>query len=187
MQLQFPETAPNWNEGAEQRLFASLLFMLYTIGWMGNLLRAVGVILQSVLELSNNETAWLLVGVGLFATLYTSLGGVKAVVWTDALQAFALGGGMLLVLVFAMAKVDGGAAAVWRIGQAHDKFAMFDMNFSLDKASLYGACAFGFFVYLAGHAVTFTAVQRYVSMPNIAASVGSAPGPTPNIVRPRVM
>ena len=29
------------------------------------------------------------------------------------------------------------------------------------------SCAFGFFVYLAGHAVHVTAVQRYVSMPSI--------------------
>ena len=62
------------------RLICSLLFMFYTIGWMGNLLRAVGVILQAIFDLSPMQTAWLLVGVGLFATFYTAMGGVKAVV-----------------------------------------------------------------------------------------------------------
>ena len=37
----------------------------------------------------------------MFATFYTALGGVKAVVWTDVLQAVALGGGMVVVLLMA--------------------------------------------------------------------------------------
>ncbi len=152
------------------RLLASVLFMLYTIGWMGNMLRAIGVILQAVLETSQMQTALLLIGVGLFATFYTTIGGVKAVVWTDALQAFAMAGGMLLVLVVTVGKIDGGLARVYEIGNAHDRFVMLNTEFGFQSANLYGVIAFGLFVYLAGQAVTFTAVQRYVSMPSIAAA-----------------
>jgi SSS family transporter len=152
------------------RLIASVLFLLYTIGWMGNLLRAVGLIMQAVLDLSPGQTVLLLVGVGLFATFYTAIGGVKAVVWTDALQAFALGGGMLLVLYLAVDQIDGGWQRMVEIGQAHHKFDMFHTEFDFKESNVYAACAFGFFVYLAGHAVSFGAVQRYVSMPNIAAA-----------------
>ena len=149
------------------RLVASILFMLYTIGWMGNLLRAVGVILQSVLETSQLETAILLVAIGLFATIYTTMGGVKAVVWTDALQAFALGGGMLLVLFLTVSKIDGGWESVALIVNEHNRFEMFETSFSFGSANIYGVFAFGIFVYLSGQAVTFTAVQRYVSMSSI--------------------
>lgn len=152
------------------RLMASLLFMLYTLGWMGNLLRAVGVILQAVLDLSQMETAYVLLGVGLFATFYTTIGGVKAVVWTDVLQAFALGGGMILVLLLTVSRINGGWSQVWEIGSHHERFAMFKLHFDLQTPNIFGAIAFGFFVYLAGHAVTFTAVQRYVSMPSISAA-----------------
>ena len=152
------------------RLTASLLFMLYNIGWIGNLLVAVGKILQVVLDLNEPQVSGLLIGVGLFATFYTALGGVKAVVWTDALQAFALGGGMLAVLFLAVGKVDGGWPAVWEIGSQHAKFEMFRMEFTSEHGNFFGACAFGFFVYLAAHAVHFTAVQRYVSMPTVRAA-----------------
>ncbi len=152
------------------RLLASVLFMLYTIGWMGNMLRAVGVILQAVLEINAMQTAGVLVAVGLFATAYTTVGGVKAVVWTDALQAFALGGGMLLVLLLTLAKIDGGWASMYKLGAAHGRFDLAHTEFGFDAANLYGVIAFGVFVYLSGQAVTFTAVQRYVSMPNIAAA-----------------
>jgi SSS family transporter len=152
------------------RLIASLLFMFFTVGWMGNLLRAVGVILQAVFDLSQTETVCTLVAIGLFSAVYTVLGGVKAVVWTDALQAVALGGGMLLVLFLAVDKIDGGWERMVDVAQSHDKFDMFHTTLDLKKSSVWGACAYGFFVYLAGHAVTFTSVQRYVSMPNIAAA-----------------
>ena len=152
------------------RLTCSVLFMLYTIGWMGNLLRAVGVIMEAVFELSPTQTASLLVGLGLFATFYTILGGVKAVVWTDALQSLALGGGMIAILFLAVAKVDGGWSSVWRIGQDHDRFAMFRTTFDLQNGNLYAACAFGLFIYLTSHSVHFTAVQRYMSMPSQSAA-----------------
>ncbi len=152
------------------RLLASILFMLYTIGWMGNMLRAIGVILQAVLETSQMQTAFLLVGVGLFATFYTTVGGVKAVVWTDALQAFAMGGGMLLILILTVGKIDGGFRRVYEIGDEYDRFDMLNTEFGFQSANIYGVIAFGFFVYLAGQAVTFTAVQRYVSMPTITAA-----------------
>ena len=152
------------------RLFCSILFIVYTIGWMGNLLNAVGVILEAVFELSPYQTAMLLIAVGLFATLYTTLGGVKAVVWTDMLQAVALGGGMIFVLWFTLSRIDGGWAAVWKAGHQHGRFEMFRTAFDANEGNVYAACAFGFFVYLTGHAVNFTAVQRYMSMPDLAAA-----------------
>jgi SSS family transporter len=153
------------------RLIASVLFTLYTIGWMGTLLKAVGAILYPVLQLQNDtQLAWVLIGVGTFATLYTTLGGVKAVVWTDALQAITLGGGMLTILLMAVGRIDGGWASIVEIGTRENKFDMFHLDANLQTANFFSACAFGFFVYLAGHAVHFTAVQRYVSMPTIAAA-----------------
>lgn len=148
------------------RLVCSVLFMLYTIGWMGNMLRAVGVILEAVFDLSQTQTAGVLIGVGLFATIYTTLGGVKAVVWTDAIQAVALGGGMLTVLILAVGKVDGGWSTIWQVGNEHGRFAMFDTSLNFEQGNLWAATAFGVFVYLAGHAVHFGSVQRYVSMPS---------------------
>ena len=152
------------------RLVCSVLFMLYTIGWMGNLLRAVGVLLQAVFGITVWQTTLLLLAIGLFATVYTTIGGVKAVVWTDALQAVALGGGMLAVWYLALQKVDGGWESVWKIGNEHDRFAMFRTTFEGEGGNLYAACAFGFFVYLTGHSVSFTAVQRFMSMPNLRAA-----------------
>ncbi len=149
------------------RLLGATLFALYTIGWMGNLLVAVGKILQVVLNLSDRQLILALITVGVFATFYTTLGGVKAVVWTNALQALALGGGMLAVLLLAVGKVAGGWPEVWRVGSEAGRLEMFRMELNFEGGNFFAASAFGFFVYLAGHAAHFTAVQRYVSMPTM--------------------
>ena len=151
------------------RLLCSVLSIIYTIGWMGSLLYAVGVILQAVLDLTPQQLNWTLVGVGLFATLYTAVGGIKAVIWTDVLQSVTLGGGMVILLAMAVARVDGGWGAIWRIGMAEGKFEMFDMRLDLtDRANFFSAVAFGIFVYLPASAVSLGAVQRYMAMPTVA-------------------
>ena len=50
--------------------------------------------------------------IGVLATLYTVLGGMEAVIWTDVLQAFVLWGGMLFALFLGASEV-GGMAEVW--------------------------------------------------------------------------
>ena len=153
------------------RLLASLVYSMFVLGWMGSLLFAVSIVLQAVLGLSDNQTNWTLIGVGLFATLYTVLGGVKAVIWTDVLQAVVLGGGMVIVLVLAVAMIDGGWTSVWEQGVAEGKFNMFNMRIDVtERANFFSACAYGFFVYLASHATSAGIVQRYMSMPSIRAA-----------------
>lgn len=153
------------------RLAGSLLACLYMLGWMGSMLYATGVILQAVLGLSDTELMWTLVGLGLFTTVYTSMGGFKAVVWTDVAQAVILFGGTLIVLLMALDRIPGGASTVWRLGQEHDKFQMFQMRLDLtDRTTFFAAAAYGVFVYLAAHATGQSAVQRYVSMPSVAAA-----------------
>ena len=153
------------------RLLGSLMACLYMLGWMGSMLYATGLILQAVLGLSESGLIWTLVGLGLFTTLYTSIGGFKAVVWTDVAQAVVLFGGMLIVLVLALGRIPGGWSTVWQLGQQHGKFEMFDLRFDLThRANFFSAAAYGVFVYLAAHATGQSSVQRYVSMPSVAAA-----------------
>ena len=153
------------------RLLGSALYSLYTIGWVGTMLYAVGVILDAVLDLSEAQLVWTLIGIGLFATVYTTLGGVRAVVWTDVLQVVTLGGGMLVVLLLIVHRIDGGWSTLWELGHAHGKFEMFDFRWDMSENDrFYSACAYGIFVYLAAFSVSQGAVQRYVAMPTVAAA-----------------
>ena len=150
------------------RLTASFLCSLYMFGWMGAMLLAVGVILQAVMGLSETQLLWTLILTGLFATVYTTFGGVKAVIWTDVLQAVTLGGGMLAVLFLTVGHIDGGWSTVWEVGSRYNKFEMFEMRWDpTDRGNFFSACAFGIFVYISSYAVFQGAAQRYVAMPTV--------------------
>ena len=151
------------------RKLGGLLFAGYALGWMGSMLYAVGLIMQVVLGLSDTGLVCTLLGVGLFATFYTSVGGVKAVIWTDVLQTLVLGGGAVVVLVLAVGQVDGGWDAVVQIGKQHDKFQM--LNFQPDlteRGTIYAACAFGLFMYLPGYTTSQVTAQRYICMSSLS-------------------
>lgn len=150
------------------RKLGSLLFAGYAIGWMGSMLYAVGIIVQATLGLSHGQFLWVLVGIGIFATFYTALGGYEAVVWTDLLQSVTLGGGMLIVLFVIVEMVSGDFSSVIELGREHGKFRMLNMEFELsERSSFWAAAGFGLFMYLPGYTASQITVQRYLSMGNL--------------------
>lgn len=150
------------------RRLGTVLFAGYAIGWMGNMLYTVGIIIVAVMGLEEAHLKWILIGVGLFAMAYTALGGFKAVVWTDVLQTLTLGGGVLLVFLLALQQIDGGWNTVVALGAEHDRFRMFKMDFNLDdRSTFYSVCAFALFMYLPGYTTSQVTAQRYVCMSSL--------------------
>ena len=151
------------------RLFASAVFMFYSAGWMATMLVAVSRILKVVLETeSNTDIMLMIVVVGALATLYTAVGGVKAVIWTDTIQAFALGGGLFVLLFYIVSQIDGGWSEVYSLGVDADKFEMFSTKGGWGERNFFSACAYGFVIYLGAQIATYGGFQRYVTVDTIA-------------------
>src|SRR5262245_1820627 len=58
---------------------------------------------------------------GIAATIYTTLGGMQAVIWTDTLQFLVLCGGIVVIVGFAIAAVPGGLPMIWQLASADGK------------------------------------------------------------------
>lgn len=147
----------------------SLLYCGYALGWMGAMLYAIALTVQGVMDLTPTQYFWALVGLGAFATAYTAIGGLRAVIWTDVLQAVTLGGAVVVALLLAVSRIDGGWIGLWRLGAENGRFTIFHLesnplaasNFTSSN-SIYSAAAFVFFMYLPGYAVAQNMIQRYV-------------------------
>jgi SSS family solute:Na+ symporter len=147
----------------------SLLYCGYALGWMGTMLYAIALTLRGLLGLTSTEYVLVLIGLGAFATIYTAMGGLRAVVWTDVLQALTLGGAVIAVLLLAVWSLPGGWTGLWEIGREHGRWTMFHLepnpiargNFT-NPSSVYTAVAFAVFMYLPGYAVAQNMIQRYV-------------------------
>ena len=59
--------------------------------------------------------------VGVISITYTTLGGFKAVVWTDLIQFFILSGGLITTLVVALRSVPGGLVGAWEFANANGR------------------------------------------------------------------
>jgi SSS family solute:Na+ symporter len=165
--------------GPPAQKIGSGLYCIYALGWMGTMLYAVALTLQTVMGLTHAQYYFMLIGIGAFATLYTVMGGLKAVIWTDALQAAVLGGAIVAVLLLAISRIDGGWAGFWTIASEHNKFKMFHLNSNLlapenftGRNTVFTAAAFGLFMYLPGYAVSQNMIQRYVCAGSLARGRG---------------
>lgn len=105
------------------RCLASGLFILWRIVWMSTAIYAPSLALWAA---TNGEIPMIptIVVLGVFATVYTMLGGMKAVIWTDVVQFVALFGGMVLAIVFILLQIPGGFGAVWETARAAGKTAL---------------------------------------------------------------
>ncbi len=65
---------------------------------------------------------------GVMATIYTTLGGMKAVIWTDTIQFGVLCAGIVVIFIFCAHKVPGGITAAWDLARADGKTQFFNFT-----------------------------------------------------------
>ena len=86
-------------------------------------------------------TGWdirlVIVGIGAFTVLYTLIGGIEAVVYTDVLQGLVLAAGALTIVLIVLFRPEGGPAAVVSTAYDGGKFGLGDFSFGWD--GLFGA------------------------------------------------
>uniref|UniRef100_A0A914VIV3 Sodium-dependent multivitamin transporter n=1 Tax=Plectus sambesii TaxID=2011161 RepID=A0A914VIV3_9BILA len=145
------------------RKIGSLLFMLTTLLYMSIAMYAPAIALCAVSGLS---VEFLVVATGLACTFYTALGGLKAVVWTDAFQAVVMYVGFLLIIIEGIRKV-GGIDKVWSIGVDGGRIRA-DLNPNpfvyMSVWTVMLGTAFG---WVSIYGTNQTAVQRYTSLSSL--------------------
>jgi SSS family transporter len=147
------------------RVIGSVTFMLFHIGRVAIVLYLPALALSSVTDI-NVFTA--ITVIGILCVIYTVMGGIEAVVWTDAIQALVLIGGALLCFGLIVSQVDGGLGAIGSAMSEQGKGITASWSFhdiSIGKESTSGFVLFVAFMlanlpsYTSGQDV----VQRYVT------------------------
>ncbi|MGB7068886.1 MAG: sodium/solute symporter [Pyrinomonadaceae bacterium] len=147
------------------RTLASVLFISRTVIWLALATYAPALALEQVTGIP----LWLTISAtGLLTTFYTTLGGMKAVIWTDVMQFVVLFGGQLAIIILAVSYVPGGAQGVYEIGRDAGKYAL---SFSLDptiRVTFWGLIIGGAFANLVQMATDQVSVQRYLTATDMA-------------------
>ena len=144
------------------RLMGSGCFILYQIGRMGIILFLPSIALNLVTDMNIFVCISLM---GLISLIYTLMGGIEAVIWTDVVQVFVLMSGVTLTLLMIVSNTDGGLRGIVESAQLENKFNAFDLTLSLKEPSVWVMLLGGFFANLTTYGTDHTMVQRYLVTP----------------------
>jgi SSS family transporter len=100
---------------------------------------------------------------GVLCTIYTVLGGIEAVIWTDVLQSCVLvGGGLLCIgMIFAAEEFD--FTGMMAVASDADKFHIFNMTGGIDSSVFWVVIVGGFFIQLVPFTSDQVIAQRFLT------------------------
>ena len=96
--------------------------------------------------------------------LYSMLGGVKAVIWADAVQGFILIGGALVCLIILLFSMPEGPGQVFELAAnapEGNKFSLGSFGSSLTSSTFWVCLIYGIFINLQNYGIDQNYVQRY--------------------------
>ncbi|WP_269789652.1 sodium:solute symporter [Stenotrophomonas sp. Iso1] len=107
------------------------------------------------------DVVWSIMLMGVFTIIYTTMGGMKAVIWTDFVQVFVMFGGALFAIGFIIQQINGGVPEFLATAMAENKTQLFDFSFDLTKATIWG------FIFLVVFDVVLTFPKDQVLMQRV--------------------
>ncbi|XP_060065928.1 sodium-coupled monocarboxylate transporter 2-like [Ylistrum balloti] len=143
-------------KGKAVRLFIATCTLLINEIYIGVIVMAQAVAMEGVTRIPRVVS---MLALSSSAVLYTSIGGIKAVIWTDVFQSIIMLIGILSVIIKGTIE-SGGTAFVWEVNTATDRMNFF--NFDPDPLVLHTFWTFviGGPIKFFFNAITQTSVQR---------------------------
>eukprot|EP00057_Strongylocentrotus_purpuratus_P018647 XP_011673121.1 PREDICTED: sodium-coupled monocarboxylate transporter 2 [Strongylocentrotus purpuratus] len=141
-----------------------LTFVLQTVIYMGIVIYAPALALSAVTGLN----LWgSVLAIGIVCTFYTTIGGMKAVLWTDVFQVIVMMIGFLAIVIETSRRL-GGIKEAWRIADEGGRIDFIDFNPDPKvRHTFWSVIIGGTFTWTAVYAVNQSQVQRYLTCGNV--------------------
>lgn len=157
--------------GPWARIYASICYILTQLMRTGSILYLLALPLNALFGWS---IGWIIVVTGLSIILYSMLGGIQAVIWTDAIQGIILIGGAVLCLVVIFVQIPGGFETVLEYGVADQKFSLGSFDLSFTESTFWVMIIYGLFINLQNYGIDQNYVQRYMTTKSLKGAQSSA-------------
>ena len=163
------------------RVLAAAFCICLLLGWM-----AVVVLTASgaMVEIANLQLGWffssdaadadmhaVILGIGLFSVLYTTLGGLRAVVWTDVVQFFVLLVGAFFTMGVIAWKTESGLGDWLTFSKAYtfEKVEWFSWDVT-NRSTVFSISIGMLFWHACTHGANQVALQRYFAVKDVSAA-----------------
>lgn len=171
--------------GPHARLLGVILYLYMRFLWMGAVIYSASLALALITQetapgaiasltgglVQFDESSWfyfVLISTGVISTIYTVLGGISAVIWTDVVQMIILFLGAVFTLIMVAFETQTGPLQWWAevAGTTHSipKFATWNLT---ERNTILWSLLGIFFWHVCTHASDQVALQRYFSNPDV--------------------
>lgn len=144
--------------GAWARTYAVVCFLMTQIARMGSIFFGLSLTLQA---LTGYDMQMIMLITGACIILYTVMGGIEAVIWTEVVQGILKTLGAILIVYLVVSNVDGGLGTIIDIGKRDGKFSLGSIDFDFTQSGFWVVLLYGFFINLNNFGMDQNYVQRY--------------------------
>ena len=147
--------------GRWARFYASACYLLTQIARMGSILYLLAMPMHILMGW---DMPTIIIATSVAIILYSMLGGVKAVIWADAIQGFILIGGALACLAILLFSMPEGPAQTFELAvnaPEGNKFSLGSFGSDLTTSTFWVCLIYGIFINLQNYGIDQNYVQRY--------------------------
>jgi SSS family solute:Na+ symporter len=146
--------------GPWARVYASACYILTQLMRTGAILMLLALPLNALFGW-NIKTVIILTG--LMVMIYSMLGGIKAVIWTDAIQGIILITGAIVCAIILTFSMPEGPGQLFEIAKAGHKFSLGSYGTSLKESTFWVVLIYGLFINFQNYGIDQNYVQRYMT------------------------
>lgn len=146
--------------GPWARIYVSLCYLLTQFMRIGTILYLLALTLNAV---TGWDLATIIVFTGLIVAIYSMLGGISAVLWTDAIQGVILITGALACATYILFSMPEGPGQVFTIAVENKKFGLGSFDMDLSKPTFWVVLVYGIFINIQNYGIDQNYVQRYMA------------------------
>ena len=149
------------------RGYVAICYLLTQVCRVGSILLLLAIPINTMFGW---DIGTIIVVTGALTLVYAVLGGISAVVWTDAIQGIILIAGALVCALILMFGMPEGPGQLFSIAAAHGKFSLGSLGMTLREPTVWVVLIYGIFINLQNYGIDQNYVQRYMT----AKSTGEA-------------
>ena len=146
--------------GPWAKIYVSIMYLLTQVMRTGTILFLLALTLNVILGWS---IVTVIIITGLSVMIYSLLGGIQAVVWTDAIQGIILITGALICVFVLLFSMPEGPGQLFQIAAENHKFSMGSFKLGLTESTFWVVLIYGIFINLQNFGIDQNYIQRYMS------------------------
>lgn len=143
--------------GPWARIYTVVCYLFTQVSRSGTIMLGVSLGMHAV-------TGWdirlIILATGILVTLYTLVGGIEAVIWTDVIQSLVLTVGAIAVISLLLFGEPGGSSLIQTATEL-DKFSLGSFSLDFTQSTFWAVLLFGIFINLTNFGIDQNYIQRY--------------------------